>query len=70
MIKEELVRALVGKTIEDVHCPNRADLSVQIDFTDGTSFSFTNLSAPKLDLTYYFGELDEEVVTDVLEGRR
>ena len=63
--------AVVGKTIAKVHVQaDSEELEIELYFTDGTSISIMNSSAPSFDLLYAFGPADEQVIKGQIRGRR
>jgi hypothetical protein len=68
--KFKSLEAVVGKTISSVDAYNDSGHpSICLRFTDGTSISFLNDSIPRLDIAYYLGEKDDEVVLEQIKGR-
>jgi hypothetical protein len=62
-----LMTRLVGKTIKTVRFTNGDGCSVDLEFTDGTSFAFLIDIRPQADAVFYENETDEGTVLHLEE---
>lgn len=67
--KFKSLEAVIGKTIASVDAYNDdGHPSICLRLTDGTSISFMSDIVQRLDIAYYLGAKDDEVILEKIKG--